>query len=136
MIIKNIQKVEYIEPRFLKGLTIVPGKGVLLNMWRFFKEIDTIGLSSATVSDKVVLRNRIFYVKLVATLNGDWRNSQPLCFRITTVMGEQFLLGTEAVPYPIVTTVDNFPSAVTDKSGTTLTVEYSNTFGLLPILDS
>ncbi len=136
MILKNIQKVEYIEPRFLKGITLVPGKGVLLNMWRFFKEIETVGLSSATVSDKIVLHNRIFTVKLVATLKNEWRNPMPLAFRLTTVMGKQYLLGTEDLPYPIVTTVDNFPAVVTEKSGTTFTVEYSNTFGLLPILDS
>ena len=129
-VLKNICKVEFIESRFLKNITIVPGKGVFLNMWRNFKKLDTVGLSSATSTSKVVKKNTIYNIKMTAFLE-----KQFLCYRLTTVTGEKYLLGTDRAPYPITNTSDNFPSVVTEKSGTTLTVEYSNTIGLLPILD-
>ncbi|MBR5456199.1 MAG: hypothetical protein IKU76_04530 [Bacteroidaceae bacterium] len=135
-ILKNIYKVEFIESRFLKDITVVPGKGVFLNMWRNFQLMDTVGLSSATSTSKIVKKNTIYNIKMTAFLKEQFLlTNKHLCYRLTTVMGEKYLLGTERAPYPITTTSDNFPSVVTEKSGTTLTVEYSNTLGLLPILD-
>lgn len=135
-ILKNIYKVEFIESRFLKDITVVPGKGVFLNMWRNFQLMDTVGLSSATSTSKIVKKNTIYNIKMSAFLKEQFLlTNKHLCYRLTTVMGEKYLLGTERAPYPITTTSDNFPSVVTEKSGTTLTVEYSNTLGLLPILD-
>lgn len=135
-ILNNIYKVEYIESRFLKDITIVPGKGVCLNVWRNFQQLDTVGLSSATSTSKVVKKNTLYDVKLTALLEKQFLvANRHLCYRLTTVTGEKYLLGTERAPYPITNTSDNFPSVVTEKSGTTLSVEYSNTLGLLPILD-
>ena len=135
-ILKNIYKVEFIESRFLKDITVVPGKGVFLNMWRNFQLMDTVGLSSATSTSKIVKKNTIYNIKMTAFLKEQFLlTNKHLCYRLTTVMGKKYLLGTERAPYPITTTSDNFPSVVTEKSGTTLTVEYSNTLGLLPILD-
>lgn len=135
-VLKNICKVEFIESRFLKNITIVPGKGVFLNMWRNFKKLDTVGLSSATSKSKVVKKNTIYNIKMTAFLEKQFLLvNKHLCYRLTTVTGEKYLLGTDRAPYPITNTSDNFPSVVTEKSGTTLSVEYSNTIGLLPILD-
>ena len=135
-ILNNIYKVEYIESRFLKDITIVPGKGVCLNVWRNFQQLDTVGLSSATSTSKVVKKNTLYDVELTALLKKQFLvANRHLCYRLTTVTGEKYLLGTERAPYPITNTSDNFPSVVTEKSGTTLSVEYSNTLGLLPILD-
>lgn len=135
-VLNNIYKVEFIEARFLKDITVVPGKGVFLNMWRNFQSLDTVGLSSATSTSKVVKKNTIYNIKMTALLKTQFLvENRHLCYRLTTVTGDKYLLGTERSPYPITTTHDNFPSVVTEKSGTTLTVEYSNTYGLLPILD-
>ena len=135
-ILNNINKVEFIEARFLKDITVVPGKGVFLNMWRNFLTLDTVGLSAATSTGKVVKKNTIYNIKMTALLKTQFFvGNRHLCYRLTTVTGEKYLLGIERAPYPITTTQENYPSVVTDKSGTTLSVEYSNTYGLLPILD-
>ncbi len=135
-ILNNINKVEFIEARYLKDITIVPGKGVLLNMWRNFQTLDTVGLSSAISTSKVFKKNTIYNIKMTALLKTQFHvGNKQLCYRLSTVTGEKFLLGIERAPYPITTTQENYPSVVTDKSGTTLSVEYSNTYGLLPILD-
>ncbi len=135
-LLKNIHKIEFIEARYLKDITIIHGTGVLLNMWRSFRKMESVGLSSATVVSKVIKKNTIYTINLKILLKSTFEvGNRHLCYRLTTVTGRQYLLGTDIAPYPITTTSDNFPSAVTEKSGTTLTVEYSNTFGLLPILD-
>lgn len=135
-LLKNISKVEFIEARYLKDITIIPGAGVLLNVWRDFRKMDSVGLSSATVVSKVTKKNTIYTINLKVLLKSTFEaDNRHLCYRLTTVTGTQYLLGTDIAPYPMTTTSDNFPSSVTEKSGTTITVEYSNTFGLLPILD-
>ena len=135
-VLNNIHKVEFIEARFLKDIVVVPGKGVFLQVYRNFQKMDSVGLSAVTVATKVTKKNTIHSVNLKVLLRSSFEvGNRHLCYRLTTVMGEQYLLGTNVAPFPITTTSDNYPSVVTDKSGTTLTVTYSNIVGLLPILD-
>ncbi|MBR2607139.1 MAG: hypothetical protein IKC70_04340 [Bacteroidaceae bacterium] len=135
-VLNNIHKVEFIEARFLKDIVVVPGKGVFLQVYRNFQKMDSVGLSAVTVATKVTKKNTIHSVNLKVLLRSSFEvGNRHLCYRLTTVMGEQYLLGTNVAPFPITTTSDNYPSVVTDKSGTTLTVTYSNLVGLLPILD-
>lgn len=135
-VLNNIYKIEYIESKALKNITVIPGRGVILNMWRNFQNLDTIGLSGVTIATKRINRNTIYTVTLQALLKKPFEcGNSRLCYRLTTITGEKYLLGTERPPFPITTTSENFPSVITDKSGTTLTVEYNNTIGLLHILD-
>ncbi|MBE6304036.1 MAG: hypothetical protein E7089_08895 [Bacteroidales bacterium] len=135
-VLNNIHKVEFIEARFLKEIVVIPGKGVLLQSFRNFQKMDTVGLSAVTVVTKVTKKNTVYSINLKVLLKNSFEvGNRHLCYRLITVMGEQYLLGTNVAPFPVTTTSDNYPSVVTDKSGTTLTVTYSNLVGLLPILD-
>ena len=135
-VLNNIHKVEFIEARFLKDIVVIPGKGVFLQTFRNFQKMDSVGLSAVTVATKVSKKNSVHSVNLKVLLKTSFEvGNSKLCYRLTTVTGEQFLLGTNVAPFPIPTTSDNYPSVVTEKSGTTLTATYSNLLGLLPILD-
>ena len=135
-VLNNIHKVEFIEARFLKDIVVIPGKGVFLQTFRNFQKMDSVGLSAVTVATKVSKKNSVHSVNLTVLLKTSFEvGNRKLCYRLTTVTGEQFLLGTNVAPFPITTTSDNYPSVVTEKSGTTLTATYSNLLGLLPILD-
>ena len=135
-VLNNIHKVEFIEARFLKDIVVIPGKGVFLQTFRNFQKMDSVGLSAVTVATKVSKKNSVHSVNLKVLLKTSFEvGNRKLCYRLTTVTGEQFLLGTNVAPFPITTTSDNYPSVVTEKSGTTLTATYSNLLGLLPILD-
>ncbi|MBO4944611.1 MAG: hypothetical protein J6C91_05060 [Muribaculaceae bacterium] len=61
--------------------------------------------------------------------------NRKLAFLITTVKGNRFLVGTNESPFPIANTSDAFPDKTSEPSGCTLTVEYTDTIGLLPVLD-
>ena len=132
----NITKVECIEARYLAGINIVKNTGVLLNQWRNWQKLPTIGLSSLTSETKVVDKETVFTLKLTAELYNSFSVSgRRLCYRLTTANGGQFLMGTNESPYTITNVQDNYPGVVTDKSATKLTAEYSNIYGLLAILD-
>lgn len=135
-VLKHIVKVEYIEARYLQAITVVPGVGVYLNIWRNFKKIETVGLSSTSSTSKISKRNYLYDVKLSAIMASPLNKStQRLCYRLTCADGTKYLLGLNTAPYPITNITDNRPSAVSDKSAYTLNVSYSNTVGLLSILD-
>lgn len=132
----NIVKVEYIEARYLADIVIVKNTGVLLQKWRNFQTLPTIALSSLTAETKVVDKETRFTLKLSSELCAGFSvDGRHLCFRLTTVSGGQFLMGTNEKPYTITTIQDNYPGVVTDKSVTKLSSEYSNIHGLLAILD-
>lgn len=135
-ILDNIKSIRYIETRLLRHITIVPGLGVMLNFWRNFKEIPLTDLASMEVASKVDNKSRLFTTTIKALLPERFRvNNRKLAFLVTTVSGDRFLVGTCESPFPIVNTSDMFPDAANGQSGCTLTVEYTDTLGLLPVLD-
>ena len=135
-VLNHITKVECIDSYRLKDCQVINGRGILLNGWRDFTTLPTVGLSNCTAATKVLKKNTLYTVKLTANLKSRFEpGNRHLCYRLTTASGGQFLLGTYAKPYVISNTSEVLPDVVTDKSVTTLTAEYSNTFGLLAILD-
>lgn len=88
------------------------------------------------VASKVENKSRLFTttIKALLTEHFDVANRK-LAFLVTTVSGDRFLVGSNESPFPVANTSDVFPDKATDQSGCTLTVEYTDTFGLLPVLD-
>ena len=61
--------------------------------------------------------------------------SKKYCFKVTTVTGSEFLIGSADKPYPVIENSESFPSAPGGKSGATVTVTYTSTIPMLAILD-
>lgn len=135
-ILKHIKKVEVIEAKHLVNSAIIHNNSILLQIYRPFSDLDTIGLSSVETGDKIENKVRIHTTKLTALLPErlDVGNKK-LCFRVTTVSGEQFLIGTDKRPFPIVTFNETYPDSPSAKCGSTMTVTYSNTIPMLLQLD-
>lgn len=134
--LNNIKKVEVIEARHLNDITVIHGVGVLLNYWRNFVEVPLSGLAEVEMTSEIETKSRLYTVKLSfhSPKHFDVDNRQ-LCFRVTTVNGSTFLIGTNFRPYVKVVTYDLFPASTTDRSGCTVTAEYKNVHGMLAILD-
>ena len=131
-----INKVEFIEARYLADIKQVRNFGVLLRKWRNFQLLPIIDLASLTSETKVVDRETIHTLKLECQLCADFAVAgRHLCYRLTTVDGKQFLMGVPDKPFPITNINRNFPGSVSENSAMKLTAEYSNIFGLLVILD-
>lgn len=135
-ILKHIKKVEIIEAKHLVNSTIINDNSILLQIYRPFSILDTVGLSSVATSDKIENKVRIHTSKLTALLpEGFEVGNKKLCFRVTTVSGERFLIGTDKRPFPIVTFSENYPNSASTRCGSTMTVTYSNTIPMLLQLD-
>lgn len=134
-VVKNIKRIEYVNALDLSGLTVVPDVGVFISGVNPFVDMPLVGHAQCQVTTKTLDKVKWFTVTLSATLSAEFRQkNRPMAFRLTTIRGEQFLLGTDQQPFPRIDTTDYFPEKPTDKSGYRLTVERSDTFGLLKIL--
>lgn len=135
-ILDNIKSIKIIETRLLRNLTIIPGMGVMLNFWRNFADLPLVNLASMEVASKVENKSRLFTTTIKALLSEHFDvANRRLAFLVTTVSGDRFLVGNNESPFPITNTSDIFPDKPSDQSGCTLTVEYTDTIGLLPVLD-
>lgn len=56
-----------------------------------------------------------------------------LCFRITTVSREQYLIGINNRPFPLMTWKEINPSSVSERKGYEVTITYKNIFSTLRI---
>lgn len=135
-VLANINSIQVIETRLLRNMTVIPGMGVMLNFWRNFSELPLVYLASMEVVSKVENKSRLFTTSIKALLSEHFDvANRKLAFLITTVKGNRFLVGTNESPFPIANTSDAFPDKTSEPSGCTLTVEYTDTIGLLPVLD-
>ena len=135
-LLRNICDVSYIEAYKLHNLTYIHGVGVMLNMWRDFKPLPLVGLASCEITSKHEGHQTMFETKLSAFLSEHFDvRDRHLCYQITCVNGDRFLIGDIERPYPITTVQDIMPDKESDKSGCQLSVEYTDTIGFLPILD-
>lgn len=135
-VLHNVCKLAFIDTQQLQGITLIHGSGVMLNYWRDFEELQLVGLANCEVTSKVENRTKLFTTSLTAHLSEhfDTRNRH-LAFLATCVDGDRFLIGSNESPYPIINTTDSLPGKETDRSGCSLTVEYTDTLGLMPVLD-
>lgn len=100
-LIQNIRKVECIEAYHLQHSDIIADRGVWLNVYQQFSPISTIGLSSVEISDKIENRQRIFTTKLTMFRSKKLLpGAKKFCFKVTTVTGSQFLIGSSENPTP------------------------------------
>lgn len=125
--LKYINKIEAIEADLLNSSIFIPGTGVFLNDGLAFQKIETVGLSLFEVSDKIESKNRIITQKLTSHLPERFEvANRKLCFLITSVSGEQYLLGSNGRPYPLVTFTDAIPDSAASKCVVTMVATYVN----------
>ena len=135
-VLKYIKRVEIIEAKHLVNSTIINNNSVLLQIYRPFSILGTVGLSSVETGEKIENKVRIHTYKLIALLPERFEvGNKKLCFRVTTVSGERFLIGTDKRPFPIVTFSENYPNSTSTRCGSIMTVTYSNTIPMLLQLD-
>lgn len=135
-VISNINRISFIETRRLRNITVIPGRGVMLNYWRDFAELPLVNLASMEISSKVENKSRLFTTSIKALLGEHFDiANRKLAYLVTTVLGDRYLVGTDESPFPVSNTTDTFPDKASDTSGCTLSVEYTDSIGLLPVLD-
>lgn len=132
----NINGISVIDCRLLQNIVIIPGRGVLLNYWRNFIKLPLVGLALCEVTSKVQDNSRVFTFTLSGKLSAHFDVAdRQLAILVTCVNGDRFLIGSNERPFPVINTTDSLPGTVTDPAGCTFSVQYSDSFGLLKVLD-
>ncbi len=135
-LLQNIKQVEYIEARYLANIVLIGNDKVSLKYWRNFNKVCLVDLAGVDVSQAVENGSRITTVKLSAQIADDFTvDNRRLAWRVTTVEGEQYLIGTNEQPYPVTTVANAFPSKTTERSGKTITATWKTSLDLLHIVD-
>ncbi len=135
-LIKNIVAVSYIETSKLQNLVYIPRIGVRLQYWRDWQDLEIYGLASAEVTSKIEKKSKLYTTTLtVITAYDNVLATKHYAFLAKCADGSWYLIGGSGHPYPIVNTTDDLPGRTNDKSGRTMTIEYTDTLGLMPVLD-
>lgn len=136
-LLQNINRVEFIDPRYLNGIVLMSDSEVSLQYRRNFIELDIVGLASIEVSQTTENGSRLSTVKLMALTTTPFKvGNRRLAWRVTTITGNQYLIGINEQPFPISTVTENFPDKATEQSGTTVKVEWKTPLTLLEIIDA
>lgn len=135
-LLHNIRSIAFIESRLLQNITLIHGVGVMLNYWRNFQTLPVVGLANYEVTSKTENKSTLFSHTVTALLSAHFSpGGKRLSFLLTCVNGDRFLVGGNGRPFPVVQTSDILPGKVTTPSGCNLSVQYTDTLGLLPVLD-
>ena len=135
-LIQNIKTVEYIETKYLLNTVMVNNDKIVLNYWRNFSELYIVGLAQVEVEEAVDNGSRLSTVKLTARTACPFSvDNRRLAWRVTTVTGEQYLIGTTEQPFPITTVSNDFPDKETERSGISVNVTWKTPLTLLKIID-
>lgn len=136
--ILHINRIECCAASLLDGLLVIQSTSSAiphtpLIPWR---EIPIAVLATLEVTEEVDSGVRLFQSKLTVTLCGQRAAlpDGPLAFRLTSVSGYTYLLGTHRHPYPLTAQEVRLPSSPAEPSIVTLTVSLSDEFGLLRIV--
>ena len=112
----------------LSSSIFIPGVGVYLSPALTFRKLETVGLSSLEILDRVENKNRIYSHTLTCYLPDRFNvANRKLCFLLTAISGERYLIGTDSRPYPVVTFTDSRPESIASQCAVTMLVTYSNT---------
>lgn len=133
-LLQNINKVEFIETRYLSNIVLLGNNEVTLQYWRNFIELCLVGLADVEVNQAVDNGSRLTTIKLTARTTSDFAvDNRRLAWRVSTVTGEQFLIGTTEQPFPVTTVANDFPDKATSQSGKEITVSWQTPLNILKI---
>lgn len=133
-LLQNINRVEFIETRYLSNMVLLGNNEVTLQYWRNFVELCLVGLADVEVNQAVDNGSRLTTIKLTARTTSDFGvDNRRLAWRVSTVTGEQFLIGTTEQPFPVTTVANDFPDKATSQSGKEITVSWQTPLNILKI---
>ena len=130
----HIRRIDSCEAYHLASALIYPKTAlVFLPEPMPWQRRDIAGLAALETSEEVEKGVRLFSTKLTATLAGKRMplSDRPLAYRLTTVGGQQYLLGTASPPYPLTVQDTQVPSRAAEVSAVTLSVKWTSDVPLL-----
>lgn len=132
----HIVKIEQIQVSELSGLVFVKNASCKLPVGVNFCEIEDIrGLIGTKIEDDEQDGQKVY----TTTVTFQTKEKTPgdrvrLAFRLTSIDGTQFLVGTDSRPYPVIKENNAFPEKPGDSDMKTVTITWKATLPMLTIL--
>lgn len=98
-----------------------------------FRDMDIVGLGKGEITEKWESNELVYETKITFFVKEIIPARDFLCYRITTVNGESYLMGTNTRPFSIREYKRTIPDQVTQKQGYDVTITYRNRHSLLLI---
>lgn len=99
-----------------------------------WKEICIVGLAEVVDATDNEFGQEVHKVELnYFCKNRPLFNTTPQVYKITDVVGNMYLIGTQTSPFAKRTIKNNIPSSPSGRRGYLVTISYKNTFGLLEV---
>lgn len=135
-ILHNIIRLEAVRPDSLASAVIVPGRAALFTSdIPEGVELELASPASIRHSTKTVDRTKVHTVLLNATLARHVDvDGLPACYIATSADGSRWLIGNADMPYPVSDIEDVMPSRFSEASVCNLSVQWTGTVGLLPLI--
>nr|DAY94257.1 MAG TPA: hypothetical protein [Caudoviricetes sp.] len=93
-----------------------------------------VGLGKCEVQYKIEGGQDLYETKVTFFVSDKpERFNRFLCFRLTTVQGSQYLIGTDNRPFPLMTWKEINPSSASERKGYEVTITYKNIVSTLRI---
>lgn len=135
-LLQNIKSIKILDAAIFKFYNLISGKGLRLNYKRLFSDLPLCDLAKCEVLSSIEDNTRIYKTTITARLHTNFDfGSKNYVFLLTCVNGDRFILGTDEIPHPLISFVDEFPDKPSGQSGRVITVECTDTLGLIPVLD-
>ena len=132
----HVNKIEIADACTLGGIQIVGESSCRIKTQPSFSEICIRELVGVTIEDSYENNQKVYTT--TATFNT--YDKQPMtvrqaAFRLTSVDGKSYMIGTDSRPYPIIKEKNPFPEKHTDSTLKTVTVTWKSLMPMLLIIE-
>lgn len=131
----HVVSIEKVNSEKLTPIRIISKAKCHFNAEVNFEEIKVQELVGVTIEDAYENNQKIYTV----TAQFLMKDKEPLTdrhlsFKLTSINGKQYLLGTNSRPFPIIKENNNFPEKPADSQMKQVTITWKSTYSLLQIV--
>lgn len=131
----HVNKIEKVRIADLSSLRIVSPSTCRFVKDVHFSEISIKELAGVSVEDSYENNQKIFTTTITFhAMDHEPLSDRQYAFRLTTVKGEKFLVGTNTRPYPIIKENTPYPEKPADNMLKKMTITWKSIYPMLKIL--
>ena len=132
----HVRKIEFADACSLGSIQMLNGTSCRFKNQPAFSGIDIMELVGVTIEDSYENNQKVYTT--TATFNTCDKKHMTLrqaVFRLTSVDGQRYLIGTDSRPYPIIKERNPFPEKPADSAMKTVTITWKAPYPLLLIIE-
>jgi len=132
----HIKKIEMVRIEELLPLRITSNTSCVLLRELDFVDLDIQELVGVSIEDSYENNQKVYTTTATfSTKRKEPFSSRGLAFRLTSVNGQRFMIGTQERPFPVIKEKNPFPEKVPDSTLKTVTITWKSTFPMLRIIE-